>query len=52
LKKPTAHQRKLLALEKESDRNVRELIRRWQALPAAKRTMFLRKRVGPGRTAL
>jgi hypothetical protein len=42
----------LAALEKESDRAVRDLIRRWQARPVEKRTTFLRKRIAPGRTAL
>jgi hypothetical protein len=33
-------------LKAESDRALLEMIRRWQALPPAKRTHFLRKRVG------
>jgi hypothetical protein len=37
---------------KESERNLRDLIRRWQALPPARRTNFLRKRLGPGKSAL
>lgn len=36
---------RLAALKKESERNLREQIRRWQALPIEKRTNFLRKRV-------
>lgn len=43
---------KLEALARENDRAVREMIRRWQALPPGRRTNFLRKRVGIGRTAL
>ena len=42
----------LAALRKESDRAEREMIRRWQALPVAKRTNFLRKRVGLRASAL
>jgi hypothetical protein len=37
---------------RESDRAMRELIRKWQALPMEKRMNFLRKRIGPGRSAL
>jgi len=37
---------------RESERASRDLIRRWQALPPSRRTNFLRKRVGIGRTAL
>jgi hypothetical protein len=43
---------KLAAVARESERNVRDLIRRWQALPPGRRTHFLRKRVGTGRTTL
>ena len=35
----------LAALRKESELAEQEMIRRWQALPMAKRTQFLRKRV-------
>jgi hypothetical protein len=31
---------------------LREMIRRWQALPPGKRTNFLRKRLGPGKSAI
>jgi hypothetical protein len=34
------------------DRALVEMIRRWQKLPIERRTSFLRKRVGAGRTAL
>jgi hypothetical protein len=52
LKKQASRQAKLAAVARENERGVRELIRRWQALPPARRTNFLRKRVGIGRTAL
>ena len=42
----------LAALARESERERRELIARWQRLPMERRMNFLRKRVGPGRTAL
>ncbi len=44
--KPRRRRAALGALKAESDRALREMIRRWQALPPAKRTHFLRKRVG------
>ena len=50
-KKPQRKQ-KLAGLAREADRADRELIERWQRLPPERRTQFLRKRVGPGRTAL
>lgn len=50
-KKPTRAQQ-LAALARENRRAERELIERWQRLPIEKRMGFLRKRVGPGRTAL
>lgn len=34
------------------ERSLVDLIRRWQALPPHRRTNFLRKRLGPGRSAL
>ena len=37
-------QQRLDALERESARALDELIARWRALPAARRTNFLRKR--------
>jgi hypothetical protein len=52
LKRSVARPAKLAALRKENERSLRDLIRRWQALPPERRTNFLRKRVGPGRTAL
>jgi hypothetical protein len=36
----------------ESERALRDMIRRWQALPPSRRTNFLRKRIGPGRSVL
>lgn len=42
----------LAALARESERAEREMIRRWQALPPARRTNFLRKRIGPRSTAI
>jgi hypothetical protein len=50
LKKRIGRSDRLSALGKESDRNLREMIRRWQALPPERRTNFLRKRVGPRAT--
>ena len=52
LKKPISRRVRLAALARESERNLRDMIRRWQALPPARRTNFLRKRLAPGRTAL
>jgi len=52
LKKPTERRAQLAALRKEDERSLREMIRRWQALPPEKRTHFLRVRLGPGRTSL
>ena len=52
LKKPVSRRVRLAALARESERNLRDMIRRWQALPPARRTNFLRKRLAPGRTAL
>jgi hypothetical protein len=46
LKKDSARRKKLAALARESERALRDMIRRWQALPPARRTNFLRKRVG------
>ncbi len=40
------------AVRRENERAVRDLIRRWQALPPSRRTNFLRKRVAPGRSTL
>jgi len=52
LKKAPSRRARLAALAGESERNRREMVRRWQALPPARRTNFLRKRIGPGRSAL
>ena len=52
LKKRPVRRRQLGAVERESQRNLLELIRRWQALRPEQRTHFLRKRVGPGRSTL
>jgi hypothetical protein len=42
----------LAMVRRESERALREMIRRWQALPPERRTQFLRKRIAPGRSAL
>jgi hypothetical protein len=39
-------------VRRESERALRDMIRRWQALPPAERTNFLRVRVGRRGTAL
>jgi len=52
LQKPNGRKAKLVAVARESERGLRDLIHRWQALPPPRRTKFLRKRVGFGRTAL
>jgi hypothetical protein len=43
---------RLEAVARESRRNLIEQIRRWQALPPARRTNFLRKRIGVRKSAL
>jgi hypothetical protein len=46
LKRPAASRKaRLAALAHEDERNLRDMIRRWQALPPGKRTHFLRKRI-------
>jgi hypothetical protein len=50
-KRPTRKVR-LAAVAAERDRALVEMIRRWQALPSARRTQFLRKRIGIARSAL
>lgn len=45
-------ERALDAVARESERALREMIRRWQALPPERRTHFLRKRVAFRMTAL
>jgi predicted nucleotidyltransferase len=52
LQKPNGRKAKLAAVARESERGLRDLIHRWQALPPPRRTKFLRKRMGFGRTAL
>jgi hypothetical protein len=52
LKKSTARRRSLDAVARESERALRDMIRRWQALPPARRTNFLRKRIGRRGSAL
>jgi hypothetical protein len=47
-----ARKAKLEALQKESERALRDQIRRRLALPPEERTNFLRKRLGPGSSAL
>jgi hypothetical protein len=51
-RKTPGRKARLAALARESERAERELIARWQRLPMARRMNFLRKRIGPGRTAL
>jgi recombinational DNA repair ATPase RecF len=43
---------KLAAVRRESERGLREMIRRWQALPPGERTNFLRVRLGRRGSAL
>lgn len=51
MKKPRVSRRaKLAAVRRESERALRDLIRRWQALPPGRRTNFLRKRRPGGST--
>jgi hypothetical protein len=52
LSKRPGPKRRLAALERENERGVRDLIRRWQALPPERRTNFLRKGIAFGRSAL
>jgi hypothetical protein len=52
VKKPHSRRARLAALAHESDRVILQMIERWQRRPPSQRTHFLRKRVGPGRTAL
>jgi hypothetical protein len=52
MKKQRSRKNKLAALARESDRTFDQLIERWQKRPPARRMNFLRKRIGPGRTAL
>jgi hypothetical protein len=51
-KRPKRRDRQLAAVRRESDHALRDMIRRWQALPPARRTNFLRKKIGPGRSIL
>ena len=50
--KPPSRRQKLAAVALESERALREMIRRWQALPPHRRTNFLRKRVSRRGSAL
>jgi hypothetical protein len=52
VRKPRSRRAKLAAVARESERALVDLIRRRLALPMARRTHFLRKRVGSGRSAL
>ena len=54
MKKPRRASRTVAldAVARENERAVRDMIRRRLALPPERRTNFLRKRVGIGRTAL
>jgi hypothetical protein len=49
---PHSRRTRLTALARESDRVTLQMIERWQRRPPTQRTHVLRKRVGPGRTAL
>jgi hypothetical protein len=50
--KPPGRRQKLAAVARESERALREMIRRWQALPPHRRTNFLRKRLPNSGSAL
>ena len=50
--KRVGRKEKLAAVARESERGLRDMIRRWQALPPERRTNFLRKRVSFRMTAL
>ena len=52
MKRSVARRKRLVALRRESDRALVELIRRQLALPPEKRTNFLRKRIGARGSAL
>ena len=52
MKKRPGRKARLAALARENERALDDLIRRWQALPPARRTHFLRKRVGFRMTAV
>jgi hypothetical protein len=52
VKKQPKRREKLAALARENERAIRDMIRRWQALPPERRTNFLRKRVRPGGSTL
>jgi hypothetical protein len=52
LKKKRGRTAKLAAVRRESERGLREMIRRWQALPPGERTNFLRVRLGRRGSAL
>jgi hypothetical protein len=52
VKKPRSRRTALAAVARESERDLVQMIRRRLALPMARRTQFLRTRVGIGRSAL
>jgi hypothetical protein len=52
LKNVRGRKRKLAALARESERVLRDMIRRWQSLPPHRRTNFLRRRTGARGSAL
>ena len=43
---------RLAALARENERQIADMIDRWQRRPPERSTNFLRKRVAPGRSAL
>jgi len=52
LKKKPGSRARLAAVRRESERALRDMIRRWPALPPGARTNFLRARVGRRGSAL
>jgi hypothetical protein len=52
MRKRSRRHARLAAVARESSRVDRDRIKRWQQLPLSARMNVLRKRVGPGRSAL